>query len=374
MVQNKILKDFEMITEIIGEYKQKKKKGWGKLKGHSCELLLKEYLETYVPYVSLYKIETNSFIEGFSNEFDILVLKKEAQPCNKYMNIFSPKDVKIVVEVKSRGVYGNFETISRSFNKLKQVYKEMEELGIYCLYFTFQERFRVKRVDAINYLKVTKDALSPYEVFCLRHSGKNREHILGEWNRFSTILAAELKKRAEPIYKEACEDYKPDKIKVLFIAESPPFQKEKQKLRYFYFKDVTQFDSLFKNIMEVIFPNEKNRDKGALLDKFRENCFFLIDACEYPINQHEDIIRKHHILIKENLLNLKEKIETLTDAETKIILIKKNIFQLLCVDQNLNQEYNIINREYLVFPSHKNNILTFKKQLKEMLASSQEIR
>jgi len=376
MVQEKILNNFEMINKIIGEYKQKKEKGWGKLLGHSCELLLKEYMETYVPYISMYKIETNSFIKGFSNEFDILVLKKEAQAQNKYMKIFSPNDVKIVVEVKSRGVYGNFETINKYFSKLKQVYKKMEKLEIYCLYFTFQERFRVKNIDAINFLKVTRDALSPYEVFCLRDSGKNGEHILGEWNRFSTILATELKKRAEPIYKKARNKYKPvkpNKIKVLFIAESPPFKKEKQKLRYFYFKDVTQYDYLFKSIMEVIFPKEKNRDKVALLNKFRENGYFLIDACEYPINQHKSgKIRKYHILIKENLLNLKERIETLTDSETKIILIKKNIFQLLCDKQKLNQEYNVINIEYLVFPSRKNNILTFKKKLKEMLISSQE--
>lgn len=116
MVQDKILKDFKKINEIIGEYKQEKKIGWGKLLGHSCEFLLKNYIERYVPYISRYKIETNSFIEGFSNEFDILVLKKEARARNKYMKIFSPSDVEIVLEVKSRGVYGNLETINKYFS------------------------------------------------------------------------------------------------------------------------------------------------------------------------------------------------------------------------------------------------------------------
>lgn len=372
MVQDKILKDFKMINKIIGEYKQKKKKGWGKLLGHSCELLLKDYIESYVPYISRYKIETNSFIEGFSKKFDILVLKKEARACNKYMKIFSPNDVKIVLEVKSRGV---FETNNKYFNKLKQVYKEIVKLDIHCLYFTFQERFRVKNVEAINFLKVTRDALSPYEVFCLRDSSKNGEQIPGEWNRFSTILAAELKKRAEPIYEKARTKYKPEnKIKVLFIAESPPFKKKNQKLRYFYLEDVTQYDNLFLSIMEIVFPEERNREKGLLLNKFKENGFFLIDACEYPINQHKsDKIKKHHINIKENVLNLKEKIKTLIDNDTKIILIKKNIFRLLYDELKLNQGFNIINTEYLVFPSHnQRNILTFKKKLKEMLNSSQE--
>jgi len=96
----------------------------------------------------------------------------------------------------------------------------------------------------------------------LRDNSKNGEQILGEWNRFSRILVAELKKRAEPIYKKARDKYKPDKIKVLFIAESPPFKKENQKLRYFYFEDVKQHDNLFKSIMVVVFPEEENREKG----------------------------------------------------------------------------------------------------------------
>lgn len=190
---------------------------------------------------------------------------------------------------------------------MKQVFREMEKLDIYCLYFTFQERFRVKNVDAINFLKETRDALSPHEVFCLRDSGKNGEQIPDEWNRFSKNLATELKKRAEPIYEKARIKYRPDKIKVLFIAESPPFKKKNQKLRYFYFEDVMQYDNLFNNIMNVVFPREGNREKGVLLSKFRENSFFLIDACEYPINQHKSKkIRKHHII--KNIPNLSKQV------------------------------------------------------------------
>ncbi len=73
-----------------------------------------------------------------------------------------------------------------------------------------------------------------------------------------------------------------------------------------------------------------------------------------------------------HLLEQMEKIKTLIDNETKIILIKKNIFKLLCDELKLNQGFKVINAEYLVFPSRQNNILTFKKKLKEMLISSQE--
>lgn len=95
------------------------------------------------------------------------------------------------------------------------------------------------------------------------------------------------------MYEKAANKYKPDKIKILFIAESPPFKKEGEVLRYFYFEKNRGKDFLFRSIMEVVFPEDYanfkvNKNKILLLNKFRESGFFLIDACDRPINQHKD--------------------------------------------------------------------------------------
>ena len=82
--------------------------------------------------------------------------------------------------------------------------------------------------------------------------------------------------------------------------------------------------------MEVLFPDEYEHfkidgNKILLLNKFKESGFFLIDACDYPINHHKD----RNSFINNDFLKLIQKIETLIDKDTKIILIKKNIFELL---------------------------------------------
>ena len=167
------------------------------------------------------------------------------------------------------------------------------------------------------------------------------------------------------MYEKAANKYKPDKIKILFIAESPPFKKEGEALRYFYFEKVRGKDFLFRSIMEVVFPEDYidfkvNKNKILLLNEFRESGFFLIDACDYPINQHKD----RDNFINNDFPKLVQKIKTLID-DTKIILIKKNIFELLS-GRLKSQGFNVINAEHLDFPSCGNQ-LKFKNKLKRLL-------
>ena len=173
------------------------------------------------------------------------------------------------------------------------------------------------------------------------------------------------------MYEEAAEKYKPDKIKTLFIAESPPFEKKGEEPRYFYFEDVKKRDFLFRSIMEVLFPEEyndfKESDKKAtkkkvpLLKKFKEGCFFLIDACDEPINQHKN----RDFFIGKDFQKLVERIKGLIHKDAEIILIKKNIFDLLFKELK-DRGFNVINTGHLDFPSSGNQ-LKFKKKLKKLL-------
>ena len=170
------------------------------------------------------------------------------------------------------------------------------------------------------------------------------------------------------LYKTAAQKYNPDKIKILFIAESPPFKEEGEALRYFYFENLTKRDSLFRNIMQVLFPEEyddfkKSKDKVPLLNKFKENGFFLIDACDYPINQYKN--RTRDDLINKDFPKLLQKIKTVIDDDTKTILIKKNIFDLLFYRLK-SEGINAINTEHLDFPSSGNQ-KKFKTKLCKLL-------
>src|SRR5688500_12477029 len=85
----------------------------------------------------------------------------------------------------------------------------------------------------------------------------------------------------------AREKYRPSRIKTLLIAEAPPDNLN----RFFYFEDVKQQDSLFLEIMGVIFPILKKnyiasgRDRSLktnLLRRFQAEGLWLIDLCEIP--------------------------------------------------------------------------------------------
>lgn len=155
-------------------------------------------------------------------------------------------------------------------------------------------------------------------------------------------------------YERSALKYKPEKKKIeyLFIAESPPHKPTSDgKLRYFYFEDVTDKDNLLSYIIKGVFSKKYNKnDKKLWLNRLRDKGFFLIDAVEYPIDSlPEGIERNDHV--KKNIHILIEKIKDSVNNDTKIILIKRNIFEILSKELKA-PEFNVINKELLPFPSH----------------------
>lgn len=148
-------------------------------------------------------------------------------------------------------------------------------------------------------------------------------------------------------YNEAAEYYRPTKIKLLFIAESPPHVEDTEELRYFYFEKLFLYDFLFKSIVEVILPNDffKFRNnlvgKKELLGILKEKGCFLIDACDFPINHLPG--KDADEIITDNLKNLLENnINRIADEKTKIVLVKTNIYDIFLKNKD-NFKLNIIN-------------------------------
>ena len=68
------------------------------------------------------------------------------------------------------------------------------------------------------------------------------------------------------------------------MAEAPPSALE----RFFYFEDVHEHDSLFRNVTEVVLGEKPTRDKAPYLQELRQHGYFLIDLSEDPISSRRD--------------------------------------------------------------------------------------
>lgn len=81
--------------------------------------------------------------------------------------------------------------------------------------------------------------------------------------------------------EEARERYRPEQIRIMFIAEAPPCADD----RFFYFENVTKGDSLFLHIIRAVFPELEDWEtkqirahKEELLYRFMDAGYFLEDS------------------------------------------------------------------------------------------------
>jgi hypothetical protein len=163
-------------------------------------------------------------------------------------------------------------------------------------------------------------------------------------------------------YNLARNKYKPSEVTTLLIAESPPCNPE----RFFYFEDVRTHDSLFLEIMGVIYPELKaaylksKRDpelKAELLETFQADGYLLIDLSEVPqelSGQSDDAC----------LPNLLARVNKLATAKTRVVLIKANVYD--CAYPALKEAGYNVSAERLPFPGSGQQ-LVFRKGFRRAL-------
>lgn len=170
------------------------------------------------------------------------------------------------------------------------------------------------------------------------------------------------------VFEESRLKYKPINIKLLFIAEAPP---QLGSGRFFYFEDVQAKDSLFLELMKVLYPkvftslsiSDIRENKHILLNKFKDDCFYLIDAIDVPMPSNANKTK----IIKDNIPNLIEKIRYTVDSSTPIILISSSVYKV-CYNPLLDEGFNIVNVDMIDFPGSGRQ-LEFRKKISELLAS-----
>jgi hypothetical protein len=88
------------------------------------------------------------------------------------------------------------------------------------------------------------------------------------------------------VYREAAAVYRPDAVRLLFVAEAPPTSVE----RYFYFPRVPVHDSLWIETMRAMYGAEfgetafERGRKDSWLRRFQRDGCFLADAVDEPIS------------------------------------------------------------------------------------------
>ena len=128
------------------------------------------------------------------------------------------------------------------------------------------------------------------------------------------------------VYSLARNKYRPATISTLLVAEAPPCNLD----RYFYFEDVKRQDSLFLEIMGILYSEQKDRYlksgratdlKEGLLERFKEDGFWLLDLAEVPT----DFVNND---LESCLPSLTQRLEKYINKTTPVILIKTNVYDL----------------------------------------------
>lgn len=173
-----------------------------------------------------------------------------------------------------------------------------------------------------------------------------------------------------PIYKatnEAREKFKPENIKILFVAEAPPDALE----RFFYFHDVRSNDWLYLGIVKAlcaypdtysdnIDPKKLRENKEEILNLLKDDGFYLMDLSPLP----KSLIPPHELFKSDFIERLKN--ETAIDkTTTKIILIKVNVYD--CLFYSMKELGYAVQPQRIPFPAsgqQQNFAVEMQKALK----------
>lgn len=140
---------------------------------------------------------------------------------------------------------------------------------------------------------------------------------------------------AEDIYKSMAMRFKPDKVKLALLAESPPAIPDNMdisQLKYFYNVDYinNQKDILLRETAKVILNNNNlsvrtQNEKITVLNGLKNEGVYLVDTVKYAVNELDKRTRKQAVL--DSLPALIEELEELNPD--RIIIVMKSIYDMI---------------------------------------------
>lgn len=162
------------------------------------------------------------------------------------------------------------------------------------------------------------------------------------------------------LYNETRQKYRPKQIRLLLIAESPPPAAEIQSSRQFYRSDRSRTeDRLFVNTIRALYPEtmkvseaELEAQKEKWLRQFQADGRYMIEALEVS-QRHSVTKEQRQEKIRAALPRLIERVREFADENTKIILIKSNVFEIAA--EPLRQAgFHVLNHELVDYPGRFN--------------------
>lgn len=161
-------------------------------------------------------------------------------------------------------------------------------------------------------------------------------------------------------YEVVRQKYKPQQVKTLLIAESPPPAPNVQSSRQFYYTDrIRTDDRLFTNTIRALYPEttelkeaELEAQKEVWLRRFQQDGWYMIEALEES-QVHEVTKKQRKERIRATLPRLLERVGKLATPETGIILIKSNVFEE-AAEPLRRAGFRVLNTELVDYPGHYN--------------------
>lgn len=175
-------------------------------------------------------------------------------------------------------------------------------------------------------------------------------------------------------YDAIREGYRPAKIHYLLIAESPPPPPDFEGSRHFYRTDRARHeDRLFTNTIKALYPEttamtepELEASKDEWLRRFQADGWYMIEALEES-QAHKVTKPQRQERIREHLPRLVERVTELADSDTKIILIKSNVFEV-AAEPLRAAGFNVLNQKLVDYPGHYNQA-AYREKLANLIAS-----
>jgi len=161
-------------------------------------------------------------------------------------------------------------------------------------------------------------------------------------------------------YDDIRQQYKPKHIRFLLVAESPPPSAEIQSSRHFYRSEIVRKDDrLFVNTIKALYPEAEDMtetqiepDKEQWLRRFQEDGWYMIEALETS-QRHAVTKQERQDKIREHLPELIQRIQSLASADTKIILVKSNVFDV-AAEPLRKAGFTVLNTELVDYPGRFN--------------------
>src|SRR5271156_2471112 len=179
-------------------------------------------------------------------------------------------------------------------------------------------------------------------------------------------------------FEEAAKRYLPNPLQLLFIAEAPPAFKVN---RLFYFTGLRDGDTLFLEMMKVLYPAEAGYSedgfrpgysakqmrlrKRELLQKFRHDGYHLIDAYEQPMPDGASAATKT-VLMRSTLPALQSRVRRLVGRRSVPLILIGGITYSVCAEALRLDGHRVVNDTLIHHPARGGQKL-FRAKLRDVL-------